>query len=259
MNEALNDIREGALNWRAWGVLATDDLQARYRRTVLGPFWVTIAHAFFVAGYAYWSSAVLKQPLAEAFLYVAAGLTVWAFIASSLCEAPGIFPRTAGFITSYDLPISLQIFRVVLGQVLTLGHNFVVYLAALAFVGTWPGMVAFMAIPGLIVVSLACVSWSFFLSILGARYRDVGPLLNSVVGMLMIMTPVFWRKADIGSATWLAEANPIYHLIELIRAPLLGNMPTAVNWAASLTVVAVCTVISLVAFVRQRRNITYWL
>jgi lipopolysaccharide transport system permease protein len=256
---ALQDITNGAKNWRAWTQLASDDLHSRYRRTVLGPFWVTIAHSFFVFGYALWTSMVLKLPLAEAFLYVAAGLTVWSFIATSLCEAPGIFPRTGGFISAYDLPISLQIYRVVSGQVLTFGHNFIVFLAAMVWLRAWPGITILIAIPGLFVVTMACVSWSFFLSVFGTRYRDVGPLINSVVGVLLILTPVFWRKADIGKATWLAEFNPIYHLIELIRAPLLGAMPTQMNWLVSFTLIVVCCLVSFWTFAAQRRNISYWL
>jgi ABC-type polysaccharide/polyol phosphate export permease len=256
---ALRDIVSGAQSWKSWGALALDDLEGRYRRTVLGPLWVTIAHGFFVAGFALWSSAILKQPLAQAFLYVAAGMTVWAFISGSLVEAPTIFIRAANFINAYELPISLQIFRAVSGQVLTFAHNMVVYLIALVVVRDLPGIELLLFIPGLLVVICAAVSWSVGLAVIGARYRDVGPLIGSVIGMLIILTPIFWRKTDIAGAAWIADINPIYHLIEIIRGPLMGYAPTALNWTASLIVVAISAISSIILLAINRKKISYWL
>ena len=259
LDTGINDFWEGCVRWNAWTALALDDLRQRYQRTVLGPLWVTIAHMFFVGGFAIWASVVMKQSLADAFLYVAAGMTVWALIANSLSEAPTVFIRASSFIMSYDLPISIQVFRAVSGQMLTFGHNMIVYAIAVVAVGHQQSLIILMAIPGIIMLFLIFVAWTPFLAIAGARYRDLGPLISSIIGMLIILTPIFWRKADIPQAEWLANLNPIYHLIEIVRAPLLGYSASAMNWYVSLGVFAVCAIASTVAYSTNRKNVSYWL
>lgn len=258
-NAAWSDLANGATNVRAWWALAWDDLRSRYQRTILGPFWVTLSHAAAVGGLAIWSSLLMKQPLADAFLYVAAGLTVWALISTSLIEASNTFIRAAAFISAYDLPIALQVFRIVTGQVIAFAHNMIVFLVAVVYVGHVPTMTTLLAIPGLLLLILVCISWTFCLGVAGARFRDIAPLISSVVGMLMILTPVFWRKNDIVGAEWLAQANPLYHLLQIVRAPLLGQTPAPENWYVSLAILLVSGGAALVIFTQNRRHLAYWL
>lgn len=40
-NAALQDLRDGISRWQLWGLLGWQDILQRYRRSVLGPFWIT--------------------------------------------------------------------------------------------------------------------------------------------------------------------------------------------------------------------------
>ena len=39
---ALSDIREGLRRWRSWSYLSVENVKNRYRRTVFGPWWLTL-------------------------------------------------------------------------------------------------------------------------------------------------------------------------------------------------------------------------
>ncbi len=255
---AIRDLVTGFANLRAWTSLAFDDLAARYRRTVLGPFWITISHAFIIGGLAFWSSQVLKQDLATQFVYIAAGLTVWTLIATSLADASNLFIRASGLLTAYDLPASIHVYRFVAGQTIAFGHNLIVYVLAILITKTSMGMVSLMAIPGLLLVLLSVLGLSLALGCIGARFRDVGPLISAVVGALLIFTPIFWRKTDIVSAGWIADANPFFHLLETVREPMLGNAPAPIHWFVSIGVAGFSLTFGIITYIVMRRKLNHW-
>jgi lipopolysaccharide transport system permease protein len=255
---AMRDLVSGFANLRAWTSLAWDDLAARYRRTVLGPFWITISHAFIIGGLAFWSSQVLKQDLAAQFVYIAAGLTVWTLIASSLADASNLFIRASGLLTAYDLPASIHVYRFVAGQLIAFGHNLIVYILAIVITKTSIGLVTLLAVPGLLLVILSVLGLALALGCIGARFRDVGPLVSAVVGALLIFTPIFWRKTDIASAAWMADVNPFFHLLETVREPMLGNAPATIHWIVSLGFAGFSLAFGVITFVLMRRKLNHW-
>jgi ABC-type polysaccharide/polyol phosphate export permease len=256
---AANDLASGLRNFRGWTILGLDDLKSRYARTILGPFWVTISHAMFVGAYGFWSSAILKQPLGDQMLFFAAGFPIWILIAGSISEASTVFSRAANFIQAYDLPASLHVYRNVLGHLMSFGHNVVVFVVVAVTIKhslTWS---ALLAIPGMIIICAAAVGWTFLLGTIGARYRDVGPLASAILAGLFVLTPVFWRRGDVSQATWLADFNPLYHLIEVVRAPLLGLPFNPTNWVVAIGVALILLIAGCGSFLSFRRQLPYWL
>jgi lipopolysaccharide transport system permease protein len=255
---AINDILSGFANSRAWTSLAWDDLAARYRRTVLGPFWITISHALIIGGLAFWSSNVLKQDMASQLVYIAAGLTVWNIIASALSDASNLFIRASGLMTSYDLPTSIHVYRFTVGQFMAFWHNVIVYVVAIMITKSSTGIVLLLAIPGMMLVLISILGWAFALGCIGARFRDVGPLVSSLVGALLIFTPIFWRRTDISSAKWIADFNPFFHLLETVRQPMLGNAPETIHWIVSSGFAAISIIFGAITFIFMRRKLNHW-
>ena len=256
---ASDDIIKSTRNFAAWWTLAEDDLRGRYARTALGPFWVTLSHAIFVCGYAVWSSLILKQELQSQFLYVATSLTVWLWISSALSEGASIYARAHTLLLSYDLPVSLHVHRAALGQFFGFLHNMLVYIAVALIVKHQFSPVMLLALPGVVLIYITTIGWGLGLGVLGQRYRDLSPLIMSVMGALFILTPVFWRVEDIKGSEWLAHFNPFYHLLEVVRAPLLGHSPSTENWIVA-SVFAFATLLAGSAFfVSYRKQLSYWI
>ena len=257
--QAMEDLILGAKNVRGWSLLAQDDLKSRYARTVLGPVWMVLAQAMFVGALAFWSSRLTGSDIGKQMLYVAAGMAVWTTISSSISDSCTIMVRAASFVSTYQLPISLHIHRFVLGQFIMMAHLLSVYILA-AVVFKVPLSFNFLLfIPGLAITYVAMIGWSLALSMYGARYRDIAPLLSAVLGALFILTPIFWRRNDIPSASWMADINPLFHILQITRAPLLGEAPTLHNWVGALIVAVLSLAFGVYTFLNRRKDINFWI
>jgi lipopolysaccharide transport system permease protein len=116
-------------------------------------------------------------------------------------------------------------------------------------------------LPG-IIISTITLSWVAFLSaILCTRYRDLSQIVTSVLPVAFYLTPIIWMPNMLSgrSGFFLLEANPFFHLIEVIRAPLLGTAPTLTNWLVSLTMAVLGWVITLWVYGKYKNRISYWL
>jgi ABC-type polysaccharide/polyol phosphate export permease len=256
---AIADMWRGACNVRAWSMLAWDDIRSRYRRTKLGPFWLTLSHAAMIGGVALAFSVIFNQKLDEYFVYLAAGMTIWAMIAATLIDAPGAFIRGQTLLLAYDLPASIHIFRSVLTQLIVFGHHLVIYIFALVFVKNMANWYTLLAIPGLVLVALAAIGYGAILSFLGARYRDLGPAIAALISLLYMFTPIFWQRELLREHAWVADLNPLLHLIEVVRAPMLGKAPSLLNYCVAGGIAATALILGGIVYARARRQLTYWL
>jgi ABC-type polysaccharide/polyol phosphate export permease len=67
-----------------------------------------------------------------------------------------------------------------------------------------------------------------------------------------------WHAEQLSDRVVFADINPFYHLIAIVRAPLLGQAPTATNWLVSLGVTVAGSVLAFALFARYRWRIAYW-
>jgi ABC-2 type transport system permease protein/lipopolysaccharide transport system permease protein len=99
---------------------------------------------------------------------------------------------------------------------------------------------------------------ALLLGMLSARYRDVPPIVASVVQIMFLVTPVFWPPEAIGAWQQLLPLNPAFAAIDVIRAPLLGGEPLAYSWTVLLLTTVVGSAVTFAAFVKYRPRIAYW-
>ena len=62
----------------------------------------------------------------------------------------------------------------------------------------------------------------------------------------------------VGRNTWIVDWNPLYHFLEVVRAPMYGMMPSSTTWVA----IAIITVLgwtgTMLVFAKYRSRIPYW-
>ena len=76
---------------------------------------------------------------------------------------------------------------------------------------------------------------------------------------MFFITPVIWTP-DQGrlDRTWV-DINPLYHLMELVRAPALGAAPTADDWLWGLGATTFAAALAVVVNAASRRKVYVWL
>src|SRR6516164_6322620 len=220
---AAADLIEGLRQSWLWTTLAHQDLKLRYRGSILGPFWQTITTA------------------------------------GMITEGCSTFYSVQRIIQQVRLSFSLHAYRLVYRNLLILLHNFVIIPIVFAI---FPKPVVWLRVfelgPGLVLILLNGVWVSILFGMISARFRDVPPIVASIVQVVFFITPIFWPAAALGEHRWLAEFNPIYAAIDVMRAPLLGEPTEPHSWLILAIVTVLGCIGTFAFFARFRTRIAYW-
>ena len=252
------DIVAGTAQWRLWGRLGWNDILQRYRRSVIGPFWLTASMAIMVIALGVLYAELFNQPIDDFLPYFCVGLLVWTLIASYLTEGGILFTGSESYIKQISLPFSVYVYRASWAKLIIFAHNFLIYFGVLLYFRIWPGAVALLAIPGFIIVVLNGTLASLTIGIVSARFRDIPQLIASIVQILFFMTPIFWKPESLRGHAYVTDFNPFFHLLEVVRAPLLGHIPTTANYIAVLLLTLINIAVASAFFSRYRARIAYW-
>jgi ABC-2 type transport system permease protein len=256
------EVFSSLLNWNIWGRLALDDLWLRYRRTLLGPVWITIAQGIWIFGIylareAFGGTNLVSD--AEYLQYLTLGLLIYNVLANALVDGPVVLQRSAGLILSYPYPASLFIMRGIASTLLTFAHAMPVLIIVLVATGFVPSVSILAAVPGLIALMLFVFGAYFLLGTIGARFRDIAPVTNSISALFFILTPVMWLVTPENTDSLVVVLNPLYYLIEGIRGPFLGSDFYMLHTLIALLIGASAAVLGLLVYFWQEKDIAYWL
>ena len=135
----MRDIVDGAALWPLWGKLGWNDILQRYRRSLLGPLWLTASMAIMVIALGVVYGKIFKVPLNDFIPFLCLGLLVWGFISTTLMEAGGLFTGSESYIKQIRLPYSVYVYRFIWSKIIIFAHNFVIYFGILLYFWIWPG------------------------------------------------------------------------------------------------------------------------
>jgi ABC-2 type transport system permease protein/lipopolysaccharide transport system permease protein len=258
LQAAFNDLVEGVRRWELWGTMGWYDVRQNYRRSVLGPFWLTLSLAVMVGVLGLLYGGLFGFARRDYVPYLTVGLIFWAFIASCMTDGCTVFTRSAHFIQQVNAPLSIHVFRLLWKDLIVLLHNAIVYVAILVVFGIWPGSVALLALPGFFAIYIIGFSASMVLGVLAARFRDIPPIVTSVVQIVFFVSPILWMPQQIQGRAMFLEGNPLFHLLNIVRQPLLGEVPSFKSWIFVLGLMIIGVALAALLFVRFRRRIPYW-
>lgn len=257
--QALADAHETWRLRRLWLTLGLLDIRLRYRGSLLGPFWLTLSTAVMVGGLGLVYSALLKVEISSYLPFLALSLVLWGFISSVVGEACTTFTQAEGVIRSLRLPYVLHACRTVWRNWLMFLHNVVVIVAVFAIFGVWPGAGALLAIPGLVLWTVVGIAACLLLGPICARFRDIPPIIGSIMQIAFFMTPVMWKPELLHPGGWWLILNPFYPLMEVVRGPLLGQLPSLGVTLAAIGYAVALVLVALALFVRARGRIAFWI
>jgi len=106
--------------------MSWSDTKARYRRSVLGPFWLTLGTAIGVGGLGYVWSTLFNMDKAQFIPLLTVGLILWGFIAGIVTESTQVFIQNAQLIRNVQLPMFFHPLKLMLRHLINLAHNAVV-------------------------------------------------------------------------------------------------------------------------------------
>lgn len=255
------DIVGGIKKFDLADLLARSDIRQRYRRSTLGPFWITISTAIMIACLGFIFGTIFKSSIKEFLPFISAGLILWGYISSTLTDATTAFISVEGMIKQLPHPLFLYVERMVLRNFYIFCHNIVIFPIVCLIVRRpldWNTLLFF---PGILILTLNLTWMSLIVGIFCTRFRDMAQILINLLQVIFYVTPIIWMPGLLSARTSLMilEPNPFYHLLEIVRAPLMGNLPTPTTWAVSLGSMVVGTFVTIVVYNKYRNRIAYWL
>jgi len=242
-----------------WMLMGNQDIGMRYRRSVIGPFWISIAMATMVVGIGTLYAEVMNQPYEEFLTYFGCGILAWTLLSSMINESCGIVVDSEGHLRSIPIPLTALASRMVYRNFVIFAHNALVVLIMLMVFGHQFTLYTPLALLGLAAYLPIGVCAALVLGPLCARFRDLTQVVASVIQIMFFLTPIFWVPGSNLSRPLVVEANPFFHLVEVVRRPLIGEPAAAPSWMVTLGVLAALFIASIVVLFISRRKIYLWL
>lgn len=261
LRKGMSEVIAALRNYYMAAVFGWQDVAQRYRRSKVGAFWITISVGVMIGTISFLFGALFRVPLQEFLPFVAIGLILWTFMASTVNEGCTAFIESSGIILQVRLPLFTHVMRVLWRNLIILGHNLIIIPIVFLGVQLAPDPAWLLAIPGFVLL-LFNLSWvALVLAILSARFRDITQAMQNVMQIAFFLTPIMWMPNSISGRVppGVLELNPFFHLISLVRDPLLGHVPAAATWLVGLGLGLLGWLLAGTILGRFSRRVPYWL
>ncbi|WP_246396199.1 ABC transporter permease [Gluconacetobacter tumulisoli] len=254
---ALADVAGGCRMWRLGCTLGWLDIKLRYRGSILGPLWLTLSTAVMVAAIGSVYGALFHMDLHHYLPFLSISLVLWGYVSGIAGDGCQVFTRAASLIQAARLPFTVHAIRSVVRNTLILLHNLAVIIVVFAIFRLMPAHLL-AEIPVLALWAVDSLALSLALGVLGTRFRDIPPIVASVVQIAFFVTPIMWEPGLILAGRQYMLLNPFYPLFEILRGPVMGEVPRLSVWIAAGGYSILLWVITLLLFSRLRSRLAYW-
>lgn len=256
---AMWDLVAGLGLWNMWGRQSWNEMRRRYRRTLLGPMWVTVSLIIFAVAMSFVWATLFNQNVREFLPVLLSGLLSWGLISGSIGESCTVFLGGEALMKSRQFPYSTLIYIVLARNTVIFGHNLIGYALIALICGVSLHWSTLLLIPGTVLALLNCGWICIVVATFCLRFRDFPQLIASLLQIAMFVTPVFWSASQLqGNRTMIVDYNILYHLIELIRQPLLGKTAAPVSYLVCVICAVLGWLLAYWLFARKRHRLAYW-
>jgi lipopolysaccharide transport system permease protein len=256
---ATTDIVNGLALWRLALTLSWLDIRLRYRGSVLGPLWLTLSTAVMVGALGFLYAELFHTSIRDYLPFLALSLVLWSFIASMVSDACTCFTQSENMIRSMRIPFSLYIMQIVARNVLILAHNVIVIVVVFLVFEVHMGLVALAALPGLMLWMIDCAAASLLLGAICARFRDIPPIVGSIMQIAFYVSAVMWKPSFLGGHQGFLAYDPFFTILQVVRGPLLNQIPTFHIYISAVGSSVVLCLCAWMVFLRVRHRIAFWI
>lgn len=237
----LADIRSGLYRPALWISLAVDELRKTYRNSAFGIAWIALSYAAFVFVLTVVFGDSIRMPKGGSYQsYISVGYFFWLFILGTVVESSGVFLQNAAYVKTVPLPLSVLVFKVICKNIISSIVRFPILLLFLVISGSnFHPIAAIQSSIAVLILVLTAFGVGLVLSSVCLLFRDIQFLVQSVMGLMLFLTPVIWvGKNAVGMRATFSTYNPFAYFLDLVRNPIVG-------WQWELQQVLLCSSISV--------------
>lgn len=220
--------------------LASRDLKARYKQSLLGPAWLVFQPLALLVAFSvgFRNVAHIRSAGVPYVLFALTGLVVWTYFQAVTMMSVGSIVNNYALVRWTACPRLALPLATLVSNIPSFVVTFVAAVAAAAVGGfAWTG---WLLLPMMCVWLLVLVAvFATLLSAITVRARDVLSVLPFLLQVTLFLSPVAYATSSLSPALRvLISINPLTGLIDAWRWALLGIRPdlTAVVIALALTI-----------------------
>ncbi len=241
-----------------WLKLAWRDVRVLFERSFIGPLWMTIQAALWTIAIVFVFGGIIA-PVKEYVVYVAAGIVLYNFITVIATDSSEIFIKHRIIIHSHPNPYFAYILRHIGFSGIQLLFQSIVVAVAMVWAQHTLSLTALWAIPGIVLCVIMGVFTSLLFALIGLRWGDFRFAMLAIMRLGLFVTPILWYPDNGGALKKVAaQINPISHFVDVVRQPLLGSVPSTLNYVVVFTAIAIACFGSIWMFAKFRRTIPMW-
>jgi homopolymeric O-antigen transport system permease protein len=255
---ALDDLRNGWARRTLWTDMTLRAFKNKYRGAVFGVFWLTITTAITATGLGILYGYLFGLPLVEHLLYVTLAVITWSMITGFAIGGCDVFVGNSHTFKQFPLPLSLFPFQLAFNQIILFGYRSIVLFAMFVIFTVPLTLTALLAIPGVLLIIWIGFWLSMGLGVLNARYRDFGQLVAAALTFIFFLTPVFWLPNRLGDYALYVNLNPFYHLIEIVRGPILGHDDMLLHFGVAIGLAIFAPIFGWLFYGKFSHRLPYW-
>jgi len=246
-----------------WSYMGMSEIKKRYRRSLLGPFWLVLSNVVVVFSLSAIYSIILKKDFDWYVVYLGIGFVIWQFISSCLSESTEYFIKSSNLIKTYRISVYNYVFREIGKNFIFLIHNLPFWILIIIFYNVDLSLNIITIIFSYVLIFLNAIWVSSILALISTRYRDLSPIVSTLVQLSFFATPVLWDVGHIfeirPDVAWIVYFNPFYHILEIFRAPIMNNEIPYLSFVVCLVFAVFGNIFSSLIFNKYSRRIVFWL
>ncbi|MEX3894827.1 ABC transporter permease [Paraburkholderia sp. BR10954] len=257
-NLALYDLKRSIASWRLWTLLGWLEVRQRYARSRVGPFWLTISTGVMVGSIGAVYGTLFGMKMSDYLPYLAVSLVLWTAFSATVLEGSTAYINSGHYIRQAATPKLIFMLQVAWRNLIILAHNSVIVVVLLAIYGikSWETLPVF--IPALVLYMANAMWMAMVTGLLSARFRDLPQIVAALMQIAFYVTPIIYHPNSLTRFSFIVDFNPLAHLIELVRAPLIGEWPSATTWGVSVGLAVAGWLLALGLTGRYLKRIPYW-
>lgn len=258
---AFQDIHKSFMSFPLIVAFGWLDIRKKYKRSVIGPFWITCSMAVIIAILGTIFSQVLHRPLDVYLPFLTLGYILWGLISSVIKDSCRVFLNSEGMIKQLSLPLYFYLLRMLWRNIIIFLHNFLIFPFICVLSSHSIGLPALLAIPGFFILFVNLFWISVVVAFLCTRYRDCLPIIDALLLAFFYATPIIWMPSALSAraTVFILEPNPMYHLIKIVRDPLMGDFPFLSSWVICSAMAVLGLFLAFYTYGKFRGRLSFWL
>lgn len=255
---ALSDFRASLRSWRLWTLLGWLEIRQRYARSSVGPFWMTISMAVMIGSIGAVYGTLFGMHLKEYLPFLSVGIVLWTLFSQIANDGSLVYISSAAYIRQAATPKLLFVFQVVWRNLVVFAHNFIIIVVLLIAFGVKDWTALAFLLPAMILYLLNATWVAMVAGLLSARFRDLPQIISALLQVAFYVTPIMYRPHSLSRFSWIVTFNPLAYLLDLVRGPLTGEIPTALTWGVTGGMALLGWALALWLTGRYLKRIPYW-